>query len=411
MSTLSKEHESKNQLIDIFILFPKFFADNDQICKDLLDLLLTQNDQNNQIQLINDVITKSLENFQTTQIDQLHLKLKNSPFTQQQIESVKSKLNHEYGVKKDLLEKNSFRTVNNIRLLSAINEKLDLDQSVKIEYDRLLKVFDCLACFEDISIAVNVLAKSDQINWLKSLIVEHISEKFCLMFKNKFSIECQDDSDVKLLHIKLSNIHERLLFVFNNLLANEYVDFRLSQAATKTDDNGDKTDELVGQQNGDNGENKTCTSDSSLKLHKFNALVDIMQEVVFSKELLDQLSSALNLSVWEDILNEFTFNQYFNRKLNQLNLSSNDDSIEKILLYLNRIRQQQASSGEFRCFTDCIFTRLYNNKHAITCNDIKSFLKLVEAIHCQMITFVQAMSIVQEHVIGKWLREMENIKV
>ena len=161
----------------------------------------------------------------------------------------------------------------------------------------------------------------EQKNWLTNLIIEHIAEKYCLIYLKKFSIECQDNDDLKLVRVKLGNINERVLFVFNNLLANEYVEVMLNRGGASAEKSP-----------------KENSINNSLKVEKFNILIELMQSIVFSKELLEQLSSAPNLNVWDSILNEFAFNQYFNRKIIELNLSTSDDTIEKILLYLNRIR-------------------------------------------------------------------------
>ena len=323
IQTLSKEKPNENtstKLMEIFCLFPEFFADNDNICDQLLGIFAALK-KTNMTDMIKLVISDALRRFQDNNLSQIELKLKKfSTFTQEQTQKLTTKL-QEYAVSEKLLEKNSFRAVNNMRLLSAINEKLDIDQSISIEYDRLVKVFECLVCFEDISIAVNVLTKVEQKNWLTNLIIEHISEKYCLIYLKKFSIECQDNDDLKLVRVKLGNINERVLFVFNNLLVNEYVDVMLNRGGASAEKSP-----------------KENSINNSLKVEKFNILIELMQSIVFSKELLEQLSSAPNLNVWDSILNEFAFNQYFNRKINELNLSTSDDTIEKILLYLNRIR-------------------------------------------------------------------------
>jgi hypothetical protein len=386
IQSLSKEHSKNNKIMEIYTLFQEFFADNDNICNQLLDICALK--QTDMIDKINKVISEALQKFQIKNIDQIKLKL--NKFPKEQMQTLISKLK-EYEVNEALINKNAFRTVNNVRLLVALNTRLDIDQSISIKYEQLIKVLECLVCFEDISIAVNVLANEEQQNWLTNLIIEHICEKYCLIYLEKFTIECQNDDDLKLVRIKLANINERVLFVFNNLLTNEYVDVMHNRSKSTSDSSP-----------------KTNKENNNLKKDKFNIIIELMQNIVFTKELLDQLSSASSLNVWDTILNEIVFNNYFNKKINELNLSANDDYIEKILLFLNRIRCQQGNSNEFDKFINTIFAKLANESNKLSL--IKLLEELIEAIHCQFLTFEQAAHIVISHPIAMWKSEINKIK-
>ena len=71
-----------------------------------------------------------------------------------------------------------------------------------------------LACLEDNDGLCNKLAEQAQSRWLPVVITENIVEKYYLLYRDNQAYETISPS--------LANINERLLFLFNNLLTQQY---------------------------------------------------------------------------------------------------------------------------------------------------------------------------------------------
>jgi hypothetical protein len=282
------------------------------------------------------------------------------------------------------LESSSYKVINFNRMISELSLAIKQNKSVTISYESFLKCFQCFRCFEDISVAASVFTETEPKDWLHNLIVESVIEKYCLFYHDKYPIQCLDDENVKLVRSKMKNINDRILFVFNNLFTYEYIEMRYNKSVKSSEENKFERTKLTQK--------------------KFDNLISLMQGLIYSKEILDQLSDA-TLIVWETLINELLFNQYFNRKMNKLDINTNDEGVEKFLLYLNRIRLQVGNEnrGKFMNFFNDICRKLKQK-------NIKIAIELIEAIQYQFITFEQACEVVSSSEMQHWPSEINKLK-
>ncbi len=281
-----------------------------------------------------------------------------------------------------------YNVINYNRMISDLAHlAIKLGSATSVEGDYLLKCFECLKCFEDISMAASLFIETKPSDWLHNFIVENLIEKYCLVYLDKFPIHCLHDNAVIQIRKKMNNINDRILFVFNNLFTDEYIAMRYHNAAALAVDATPKYE-----------------ASNQLTSSKFNVLINLMQNIVYSNEILDQLSDAA-LTVWETLINEILFNQYFNEKMQELHIDTNDQSAEKLLLYLNRLRLQHGNESKE------MFMNFFNNIcRKLQQENIKVAVELIENVHYQFITFEQAYELISTNEINEWERKLVRLK-
>jgi preprotein translocase subunit SecA len=385
------------KIIEIIALFPEYF--DDTINKFFSQFFQNDNvDERKKIECLKKLIQAKMLHYQQANFNEIEKFLDNirtyKPVEKEkQIAEISKSIKEldgsllKFNDEKDsmeYLEKNSYYVINFNRMIDNLKSALNHTNNIYISYATLLKCFQCFRCFEDISIAASVFTEVEQNDWLHNLIVESVIEKYCLVFLNKYPVQCLNNENVSTLRLKMKVINDRVLFVFHNLFTNEYIEMRYNKIVKDTQ--------------------TTTHNRAKLTEDKFHILINLMQGLLYSNEILDQLSDA-TLIVWEALLNELLFNQYFNRKMNELEITSNDESVEKMLLYLNRIRLQVGNENreKFMSFFSDICRKLKQNY-------IRIVIELIEAVHYQFISFDQACSLALNKDIREWQSEIENLK-
>ncbi|CAF1204020.1 unnamed protein product [Rotaria sp. Silwood1] len=161
-------------------------------------------------------------------------------------------------------KKDPYKVLTFNNLIDTLNQRLEIDGGLLIHVDILVKVQHCLSCFENVRLATKMLLSSSQKDWLKTLLIAHIIEKFNLIFPKNHQIENLRN---QLMHIK-----ENLLLLFNNKFVTEYID----QISQKIYPNS----------------NNSLANYQKITQVKFLRIVDLMMKVNVTKEYLNQLSDA-----------------------------------------------------------------------------------------------------------------------
>ncbi len=385
-AVLAKKDNAK--ILEIIHLFPEYFEDN----QTEIDLFLQKKDEKTQIEYLKELVFNKLFEYQKICYQELKSSKAFKEITKNQgdqIEKLENILLNINGSFLKLTDKNacveclqndSYKVLNFNRMLNKLNLGLKINENLSISFASFLKCFQCFKCFIDISVVASVFTESEPKDWLHNIIVESVIEKYCLLYLNKYSIRCLNDEKVMLMRSKMKNINDKIFFVFNNLFTNEYIEMRCKNKSAYV-------------------ERAKLTED------KFDSLINLMQGLVYSKNILDQLSDA-TLTIWETILNEVIFNQYFNKKINDLNINTSNQSVEKLLIYLNRIRLQLGNENKnyFMIFFNDIFRKLKEDS-------IDEIIKLIELIHYKYITIEEACGIVSKKEISTWSCEIQKIKL
>ncbi|CAF3934964.1 unnamed protein product [Rotaria magnacalcarata] len=288
------EKHSNAIWLEIIIYFPEFFEiDNEE----LLNLIEKKQ------YLLDDNEVNKIQNFIFNRIALL------------QEENIKKAFENFHGFanreQDSFKEKHPSEVLIFNNLIDTFNERLEIDPGLLIGIDILVKVQNCLSCFEDIRLATEILLSSSEKDWLKTLLIEHIIEKFNLIFSENNKIEN--------LRNQLMRIKENLLLLFNNTFVTEYID-KISQ-------------------NIYSNSNSLLPNYQKISEEKFLCIVDLMTKVSVTKQSLNQLFDA-SLSVWDTILHEIEFSQFFTIEMTKVGINVSEADAEKALLLLNRIRRE-----------------------------------------------------------------------
>ncbi|CAF1411988.1 unnamed protein product [Rotaria magnacalcarata] len=289
----------------------------------------------------------------------------------------------EPGDEKPSIEKKTPCDVINFNtLLGKIIDRIEIEGDLVIDDDTFQKVLQCIHCFKYIPVAMEKLSSTSQIDWLRTLLIEHIIEKYKLIFP--------EENNFENLRCMLMRINEKVLLLFNNVFIKEYID-RIYQGMVKNS-------------------NSSLPDYQKLTKDKFISIVNLMGKVSGSKQLLDQLADA-SLAVWDTILYEVEFSQIFNREMSKAGVNLGEVGVEKALLFLNRIRIQLGieNYGSFLEF----FQRIADKINKAKTKPIQHLSKLLEALYYKKISFEKAHEIVINSDYIQWsekIKEIESVK-
>ncbi|CAF2042946.1 unnamed protein product [Rotaria magnacalcarata] len=204
-----------------------------------------------------------------------------------------------------------YDVINFNNLLDKVNESIEIERGLVISQSIFSKVLQGIRCFKNTPLAIEKLSKSSQSDWLKTLLIEHIIEKYQLIFSHENEIE-------NLRHL-LMRINENLLLLCNNVFIREYFHQIYQGITSKL--------------------NSSLPSYQKITKEKNISFIVLMGKVSGTKQLLDQLADA-SFAVWDTMLHEVEFSQVFKREISKCGIALSENDIEKTLLFLNRIRIQ-----------------------------------------------------------------------
>ncbi|CAF1312704.1 unnamed protein product [Adineta steineri] len=346
------EKNSNAKWLEVVIYFPQYFQeDNDQLYN-----CIKNNDK------IEKLIFEKIHTIQENSLKKFHTFVVEDKFDFKQLNG------YILGSNSTFDKKNPYEVLNFNNLIQTLNNRFTIDGKLSIEIDEFKKIHDCLCCFEDLRIAIERLSTTSQQDWLKVLLVEHIIEKFCLIYS-------QHDNQIEQLRNVLMGVNEKVLLLFNNMFFSQYID----------------------QMNSD-----TMPNYQKLKEEKFFRIIELLHVVSPSKKNLDQLSDA-SLTVWDTLLYEIEFSQIFRREMSKINIEFD----ERTLLFLNRIRVQLTIENNNRFME---FFQTVSNK--IGKEDVKNLdilNNLLEKIHFKRISFEEGNKIVLEVDYSNWSEEIDKL--
>ncbi len=251
-------------------------------------------------------------------------------------------------------------------LLEVLIRKLTIDSGLNQSMDDFANILLILACFGNLRVPMGVISMRGQKEWLKILLVEHIVEKYNLLFS---------DSSSHHIYQMLAKMNSQLLMLFNNILVSEHRDQII------------EANEL--------GASKTAASPyQKISKEQIDCIVNFMSTIQVDKDILDRLAGT-SLLVWDTVLYEINFVQSYNKAL--INHYGRFDfaESEKILLILNQIRVKEGTNNSetFMNFFSSSIQSILSQKAL----NFTPFLIVVTAIYNQEITFTDACSIIKEN--------------
>ncbi|CAF5204502.1 unnamed protein product, partial [Rotaria magnacalcarata] len=264
-STALFEKYSNAKWLEIVIYFPEFFEEDDD---ELFDFIV-KNSTVFDMRKINEI-----QKIIFTRIFALQRKKLKKFYKLVPIENDFKELNGYIQSGCSFDKKKPYEVLNFNNLIDLFNNRLEMDGNLSMNADNFIKVQQCLSCFEDIRVAIEKLSSSPQTDWLRILLIEHIVEKYTLIFS--------PDSQIENLRNMLMRVNEKILLLFNNMFMSQYID-QINQA-------------IYSQSN-----IPSIPDYQKMTKEKFLSIVELMGKISVSKERLDQLSDA-SLAVWDILL-------------------------------------------------------------------------------------------------------------
>ncbi|CAF4841797.1 unnamed protein product [Rotaria sp. Silwood1] len=132
------------------------------------------------------------------------------------------------------------------------------------------------------------------------------------------------------------------------------------------------------------------------------------RKISINKEYLNQLADA-SLSVWDTILHEIEFSQFFSTEMDRIGINTSETDVEKALLFLNRIRTELGIENHaiFLSFFQNICKKIAKART----KGIDQLNKLLGAIYHKVISFDEGCAIVSNYEYENWLKHgTEEIK-
>ncbi|CAM4953543.1 unnamed protein product [Rotaria socialis] len=369
-STALFEKYSNAKWLEIVIYFPEFFEeDNDE----LFDFIVKNSTvfDMRKIDEIQEIIFTRIFALQRKKLEKFYELVP--------IENGFKELNGYIQSGCSFDKKKPYEVLNFNNLIDTFNNRLEMDGGLSMNVDNFIKVQQCLSCFEDIRVAIEKLSSSPQTDWLRILLIEHIVEKYTLIFS--------PGSQIENLRNMLMRVNEKILLLFNNMFMSHYID-QINQA-------------IYSQSN-----IPSIPDYQKMTKEKFLSIVELMGKISVSKERLDQLSDA-SLAVWDILLHEIEFSQIFTREMTKSGIQMNEDGVEKALLFLNRIRIQLGIENNDRFLN--FFLSISDKIAKTTVKTVEQLNKLLEVVHYENISFEQANEIVEKFNYLDWPDEIKKI--